>query len=123
MTGVQTCALPIYNPGSPVVVRKSSPKKSAEIANLIILLLEPKRPINRISKLEPEKQRSGIPASIESWRLLKPKYSLRIGISGPIKLIPARMLSATRNIGAPKTNLLFSLLTPLFNQRIHLFLN
>jgi hypothetical protein len=75
----------------------------------MIRLLEPSFESCPIKRLVVAKQNIGIPARREISAVLRLNSSLRIGISGPIKNIPARMFSDARKIGAPVRNLLFKI--------------
>ena len=58
--------------------------------------------------LVPAKQKIGIPAKMATAELLKSKYFLIIGISGPISTNPARMLRDAKKIGTPFASLDFN---------------
>ena len=90
-----------YSPASPAKVLANKAIDKIVIAHLIIRLLEPSLATCFIKMLVPAKQIIGIAARRATAELLKSKYFLRIGIRGPIKTKPARMLRDAKNIGIP----------------------
>jgi hypothetical protein len=75
----------------------------------MIRLLDPSFESCPIKRLVVAKQNIGIPARREISAVLRLNSSLRIGISGPITNIPARMFSDARKIGAPVRILFFKI--------------
>jgi hypothetical protein len=75
----------------------------------MIRLLDPSFESCPIKRLVVAKQNIGIPARSEISAVLRLNSFLRIGISGPITNIPARMFSDARKIGAPVLNLFFKI--------------
>ena len=70
----------------------------------MIRLVLPRRLILRINMAEREKQSKGVAASTDSVNTLIPYCCLMIGSSGPIKIKPALIFTATAKIGRPRFN-------------------
>lgn len=91
----------MYKPVKPVKVLAINAIDKVVIAHLIMRLLEPSFATCFIKILVPAKQIIGMPARSATAELLMSKYSFSIGISGPIKTKPARILRDAKNIGIP----------------------
>lgn len=92
---------------TPPVIRNIKERVRTETARKIIWLVLPKRFTRRIKIADNEKSSSGPDAKSDSEKILKLYSSLRIGRSGPINIKPARIFTATRNIGRLRRKAVF----------------